>query len=340
MTALSEYQRLESTGLWRENAAAQRREVIVTFGDASLVILDTRSAVPLAHWSLPALIRRNPGQMPAIYAAAFGEAEGESLELADEALVAAIEKVHQLIEARKPHPGRLRGFLLGGGLLAVLALGIFWLPGEMVRQTAAVVPEAKRQEIGLAVLADITRISGAPCEAGQGPRALSRLGERLLEPGARIVVLPEALSGARQLPGKITAISDDLVEDFEAPEVAAGHIIAERVRARADDPLRALLRWAGFRATFSLLTTGNLSVEAIAGYGEALLLETPPRLPDAGLIAGFAAAGVSTAPYAYALDISGETVLGLIEADPFRAAPPTALLADGDWVALQGICGE
>jgi len=40
MTALSKYDRLEATGLWRADPEAQRREVIVSIGNATLVIAD------------------------------------------------------------------------------------------------------------------------------------------------------------------------------------------------------------------------------------------------------------------------------------------------------------
>ena len=57
------------------------------------------------------------------------------------------------------------------------------------------------------------------------------------------------------------------------------------------------------------------------------------------LLAEFAKVGVSSTPYAFSLDPSGETVLGLIEADPFKGAPaPEPVLADADWIALQTIC--
>ncbi len=67
MTALDKYVRLESGGLWRPDAEAQRRDVVISFGDATLVISDGVGR-PLAHWSLPALERQNRGEMPAIYA--------------------------------------------------------------------------------------------------------------------------------------------------------------------------------------------------------------------------------------------------------------------------------
>ena len=40
MTALSKYDRLEASGLWRPTPQDQRREVVVSIGDATLVISD------------------------------------------------------------------------------------------------------------------------------------------------------------------------------------------------------------------------------------------------------------------------------------------------------------
>ena len=66
MTALQKYQRIEASGLWRPSPDAQRREVIVSIGEATLVITDTRDQ-PLTHWSLAAIERTNPGELPALY---------------------------------------------------------------------------------------------------------------------------------------------------------------------------------------------------------------------------------------------------------------------------------
>ena len=66
MTALNEYDRLETTGLWRESPQAQRRDVHVSFGEASLIIRD-RNDTALTHWSLSAVSRGNPGQRPALF---------------------------------------------------------------------------------------------------------------------------------------------------------------------------------------------------------------------------------------------------------------------------------
>lgn len=339
MTALKQYQRLECPGLWRETPEAQRREVIVSFGDASLILSDTKTEAPLTHWSLPALERINPGEVPAIYSP--GVEHLETLEFDDTVMIEAIEKVRGVIAARQPRPGRLRNSLLGGAMVLVIGLGVFWLPGALVSHTASVMPSSMRVQIGRMVLDDLTRIAGAPCTATLGHRALGRLANRLFGSGGiEMVILRNGITRAAHLPGRFIVLNRALVEDRESPEVVAGFALAERVQAEASDPMIALLNYAGLRATFGLLTTGALSPDAVRGYAETLVTWPPAKLPTANLLARFEAAGISSAPYAYALDPSGETVLDLIEGDPFRATSPTQILPDGDWVSLQGICAD
>jgi len=136
MTALKEYDKLEASGLWRESLATQRREVIVTFGDTSLMITDSNEA-PLSHWSLPALNRLNPGEIPAVYSP--NPESTETLELDDEVMTAAIEKVLASIRRRSPHPGRLRLAILAAFLVIVAALAVFWLPRALLGPSVSVV---------------------------------------------------------------------------------------------------------------------------------------------------------------------------------------------------------
>ena len=338
MTALTEYQRLDCPGLWRATGEDQRREVIVAFGDATLILKESPSERALTHWSLPALIRTNPGRMPALFSPA-NDAD-EALEIDDETMIAAITKVHAIIAARQPHPGRLRWALLMSVAAAIAGVSLFWLPGALITHTASVLPAAARQEISLAILADLQRLTGSPCTSPDAAPALSALGQRLLGPGAgQITVLPEGLKTTLHLPGNFILLSRHLLEDHDTPDVAAGYVLAEALRAEAADPLLSALHFAGLRATFNLLTTGDIAPEAFRGYGEQLLSAPPATLDDTALLQRFSRAGVGSSAYAYALDPSGEATLALIEADPFAAAAPqSAVLSDADWVALQGIC--
>ncbi|MGG7643755.1 hypothetical protein ACQ5SP_02960 [Rhodovulum sp. YNF3179] len=338
MTALSEYERLESGGLWRAGPEAQRREVLVSFGDASLVIADPRTEMAIAHWSLPAVDRRNPGAEPAVYSP--DPEGGETLEIDDTTMIEAIEKVRAAIARRRPQPGRLRLATLGLVVATLVALAVFWLPGALVNHATRVVPEAKRAQIGRALLADITALAGPPCRTPLGRAALVRIETRLLPGRGRLLVLDGGVRGSAHLPGGIVLLSAALVEDHEGPEVAAAHVVLERLRAETRDPLARLLDHAGALATFRLLTTGTIPAAALESYAGDLLVAPPVAVPETAFLAALDAAGLPSTPYAYARDATGETTLSLIEADPYRGRTPPRLLSDGAWVSLQGICGE
>ena len=337
MTALSEYQRLEAPGVWRQTPQAQRRDVIVSLGEATLVLTDQKDAA-LAHWSLAAIERRNPGRMPAVYAP--GADATEELELSDADMIAAVERVRRAVERARPAPGRLRTRLAIAAAAAIVLVGALWIPDALIRHAARVAPLAARAEIGAAIVGHVERIAGAPCSSQAGDRALRRLETRLLGPdGGRIVVVGDGLSTATHVPGGTILLSHQLVEDYETPEVAAGYILAERVEAQASDPLLRLLDWAGTGAAFHLLTRGQVPDEELRDYAEHLLSSGGAVVPDANLLAAFSEARVRATPYAYARDISGEATVTLIEADPVPTDRAMTILTDGDWVALQGICG-
>ena len=154
MTALQKYQRIEATGLWRSTPQAQRREVIVSIGDATLVITDTKEQ-PLTHWSLAAVERANPGMLPATYHP-DGDPD-ETLELGeDEAeMIGAIEELRQAINRGRPKPGRLRLTILGGVVACVAVFSVLWLPGAMRNHAVQVVPQAKRLDLGERLLGHV-----------------------------------------------------------------------------------------------------------------------------------------------------------------------------------------
>jgi hypothetical protein len=129
-----------------------------------------------------------------------------------------------------------------------------------------------------------------------------------------------------------------LAEDHESPDVLAGYLLAEDVRRDARDPMLTLLSDAGLVATFRLLTTGDLPEAALHDHAVALLSRDGAPVPDAALVERFAEARLSTEAYAYARDVSGESVLTLIEADPMRGQAQDPLISDEDWLSLQNMC--
>ncbi len=341
MTALKKYQRLEALGLWRASPEAQRLNVAVSIGDATLTLTDL-SDTPLAHWSLPAVQRLNPGGTPALYAPSADPDEPETLEIDEPEMIDAIETVRRAIERRRPRTGRLRLFMSVTVLAAAGALVVFWLPGALTRHTVSVLPEATRAAIGARVLDRIVRVTGSPCADKKGQAALDRLAARVLgeDTAGRVLVVASGIAGARHLPGRIVLLDRAQVEDYELPDVAAGYILAERQRAAETDPMLTLLEHAGPFATARLLTTGMLPDGVLDSYGEVVFTRAPAPVATEPLLARFAAAGVPSTPYAFALDQSGETTLGLIEADPLPAGAAEPLIAEADWTAVQAICAE
>lgn len=336
MTALTRYARLESPGIWRASTEAQRKNVFVTFGDATLVVSDTSGRV-LTHWSLPAVERLNPGVRPALYGP-DGDPD-ETLEISEPDMIDAIETVRRTLARSRPRQGRLRVVGLLTSVAAVLALGVLWLPGAMIQQTLTAVPAVKRSEIGASLLGHIQRLTGPACRDQAGQRALAAFGERLIGDGAAggIVVLPSGALTSLYLPGGIIALGRPVVENHNDPAVAAGFILAAAAQTSVRDPLEAVLRDAGPVATFRLFTTGDLPPEVLNSYAISLLNNPPPPPPASTMVPFFESAGVPTPPYAFARDPSGERVLDLIEANPVQGEQPI-LISDGDWVTLQSIC--
>lgn len=336
MTALKQFQRIEATGLWRPSPDEQRREVVVSIGEATLTITDFNDRA-LTHWSLAALERQNPGVFPAIFNPDGDPDETLELDQSETTMIEAIDRLQRAIDRARPHPGRLRWASVGGVVAAVAAVLLFWLPGALQSHVVNVVPQIKRQDIGNTILQRIERVSGRACASADAQLSLQKLADRT---GVRrIVVLPAGVHESLALPGGIVLLNRALVEDNEDPAVAAGYVLAERARAARRDPLDDLLERTGPTAAFRLLTTGELTPEIVDSYSEQILSEPHPAIPDEDLLEVFAQAALPTTPYAYARDITGETVLGLIEADPMSGRPQQQVLPDRDWVRLQNICG-
>jgi hypothetical protein len=306
---------------------------VVSFGNATLVLSDG-SGLPLTHWSLPAVVRLNPGQAPAL----FGPDEdgSETLEVEDDTMVAAIEKVRRTVARERPAPRRFRrsfGWVLPVLLLAALAV---WGPGALRQEALTVLPPSKRSGIGATLLGHLQRELGPACRDPLGSEALQRLHARVLGPEGQAVVLPLGPEVPVALPGGITVLSRETVERATEPAVVAGHLLA--ARAGGEDPLAPLLDEAGTWATLRLLASGDLDPAVLEAHA-ADLLGTRLRVPDAALLGpAFAAAEVPLTPYAMDLDPSGDAVGALINADAYAggAAPP--LITDAEWVALREIC--
>lgn len=329
-TALEKFARLETIGLWRPAPDAQRREVVVSFGEATVVIAEG-SGRPLTHWSLPAVERLNPGQMPALYAPDGDPAE--TLELDDPMMIEALEKVRGAIAAARPRPGFLRRRGTWTAAAAIVGLSLFWAPGALKRQTLSLVPEATRQEIGATLLGLVQRETGPACRAEGGVAALDRLADRLFgaEAGVALVVLPGDLPGPVRLPGRIVVLPRATIAATDDPLVFAGDILAAWAAGAGEDPLAPVLDTAGLRATLTLLATGTLPAAPLEPLAARLLTVRPAPAAPGRLAEIFAQANVTAAPWAAARN-------GGIPPGAGGQPATTPVMSDADWVSLQAIC--
>ena len=327
MTALAGIERLETTAFWRAGAEAPRQEVYVTLGEAELVVQDF-AGTALSHWSLPALVRRNPRRMPALYAP--HEEAGEDLEIAEPEMIAALDRVVSAVETGRRRPGALRRLLLATAIVVALVTMLAWLPGALRRHAVDIIPPAQARDIGDRMLDALARRAGTVCNSIPGDEALASLRQRLAPTRPlRLAVLSELEPPALALPGDLIVLSNRTLDSHDDPDVAAGHLLASIVTARTAPPLRAFLRDLGLVDLARLLASGRVPDHAVASRVEALLAD-PPELPvDERLRAAFDAAHLAWAPWA---DAAGRPTAGAAPSD----MPPS--LDDTAWLALRDIC--
>jgi hypothetical protein len=151
--------------------------------------------------------------------------------------------------------------------------------------------------------------------------------------------LPSGVPQTAHLPGGVILLHRELLEDYDDPDVVAGYILAETLRAEQSDSLQHMLSFTGTLSVFRLLTTGQLSETTLKQYAEHLLLQSPSQIDMDLLIEQFSAQRLRAAPYAYALDVTGEQTLALIEADDAATVQFEPSLSDNYWIRLQTICG-
>lgn len=340
-TALKQFQRLEAPGSWRPSPDEQLREVVVSIGEATLILSDPKSDAPLAHWSLPAVERLNSDHLPAIYspAAAEGDKQFEILEISDQWMVDAISHVQTAIAARRAHPGRLRSHLMLAALAAMILGAIIWLPSALRSHAVRITPQAEEIRIGKEIITDMSHSTGAPCYSPEAAQVVTRLIRRTgLSAKIHLVVLRHGLDRVIMLPGRLGVVGDTLIADQDGPEALAGHLIAAELSAEANDPMSQVIRRVDFFDVLRLLMSGSLPEMALQGIGEEILATSPARPDDKMLLSALAKAQLPSSPYAETLPDTAAPPVTLLDGDPFLTEAYPPILSDRDWVTLQQLC--
>lgn len=333
MTALEQYVRLEAAGRWRETPRSDWREVLVSFGNASLVLSDFKER-PLTHWSLAAVARIDKGEGPALYAPDAGTAE--QLEIADAEMIAAIAEVSRMVR-RRARPQTRRGVArwAATGLAAAALLGAaaYWGP-DLLRDRAfgLISPE----QAGLVAERIRTRLEGQACATPEGTRSLRRMGMRAT-PGTRLEVMEWERPLLAVLPDGAVLLGRPLVERSASAETVAGWAALGAVAGTRASPLYRWVLGLDAGAVLGFVISGDIAWRDVTAMSEDMT--TARFAPDAGLVAKAAAALVARDidPAPFLADIARRyPALPLPDTSLEGAAP--VMPRDQDWVALQNIC--
>ena len=335
MTALKEYDRLECTGLWRSGPAEQRREVAVSFGEATIVLTDMQNCA-LAHWSLAAINIQKHGDTATLHP---GSGPDESLEISDRVMLEALAKVHKAIERNRPHPGRLRLVLALATVIIFGMVSVIWGPKAIISYASTVAPQAKRVQLGDALAQRIGQLVGPYCSSPKGTQTAQKLADRLnTDRTLRLLVLRGQRALPIILPGGTVILFENMLTASDDPAVTAGYILSALAAFDHRDPLPAYLDKAGPFTSLNLIASNNLSNTQVDQLAKIALSQplTPP--PQTALLNLFSTAKISSSPFARVK--AGTEVYGLMAQDPFLAGSPYPVLADGAWLGLQEICSD
>ena len=334
MTALKKYDRLECTGLWRSHLTAQKREVVLSFGKATLVLTDTQNRA-LSHWSLAA-VEVQKGKMGQATLRPGLDAE-ESIEITDKVMLEALLKVKKEISQTRPHPGKLR-LIIGIVILATISLGtIFFGPQAFVSYASKVLPDAKLLQLTEALGERIGQLAGPYCKNPEGNIAAQKLTKRLKSKNLRqISVLPGRRDKAIVIPGGMVILFENMINTTNNPEVTAGYILSALADYEYEEPVQLHLSKVGFPVSLGLIMSNQLSKPQIDKLAKNALALLPNPASNKTLLDSFRTAKVSSTPFARMLN--NEASVYLISNDPFPKKSPNLILPDGAWLGIQSIC--
>lgn len=335
MTALDQYIRLEASGRWRESRDAPAREVLISFGNATLVLSDFDEQ-PLTHWSLAAVELVGHQGHAAVYAPDGGALE--TLSVTDPAMIEAIAEVGKMARLRnEPKKSRrLRRPILLGLLAAALAYGIFGLPGALRERAFALIPKDQADLIAEDVRA---RLGASPCALPQGIAALDRLRRQIAPETALQVMRWDAPLLARLSDGTVL-VAQPLVAPGQSPEAAAGWIALAATLTPEDTALHGWTGTLSLPRVVRLLASGEIGpadrAAIAARIRAASFVPTPAQVAAAR--ARLANLGIPDAPFLAALTSRIPFAPGTTQ--PVQTAAAGILLDDQDWVALTEICAR
>lgn len=271
MTALDKYIRLEAVGQWREEPDQPPREVIVSFGNQTLVLSDFKEN-PLSHWALAATRRASLDGSKAVYSP---DTEGfETLEVDDSDMVEAIAQVSRLTAA--PVARKSRKFPAFLGLLAIVVAAIYFVPTLMRDQAIRMTEQDSARYLGLEMLA------GTALQHCSEPSANSAeviLMSRLFDGNSyRLIVVKSGPEGV-VFPGGLLVVGGEVLQNVSSADEFGNWLID--LTKTDQQPLVDVFRSSSLKSVFQYISSGTIPQEDLDVAAQDLLRDA--RFPLSGV---------------------------------------------------------
>ena len=319
MTAIDKYIRLEAVGWWFEAGRQEAREVIVSFGDATLQITSLKD-VPLTHWSLRATKRIGTRGEAVIYSA--DPEQHEVLEVDDTDMIRAISAVTSALTP--PPPKRKTRWFWRGAGLALLLGALSQSPPLIYGLAGLTTSPARLAEVSVSLREE----AGLACKGWLGQRALENMARALfpVDIPPDMVVIDGLGTPVRALPNGDILISKQAVVTLSAHELAT-HVMAAWAHAQNGGAKSALIESLGPAGALRYLVSGQFPAPFPAATKAVLTADDYILARDKLLTLG----------------ASPDSLQALASAHGFGLPLPQTALPEfmlADYAKLQGICAE
>lgn len=350
MTALDQYQRLEAVALWRSSPDEDPREVVVSFGNATLTLMSMEEE-PWGHWSLAALEELGSDEHGLVLTP--DPDCQETLSLDDRDMISAIRAVRG--DAQREIVERRRIKLLAPTLLfLVVLIGAVLLARQPIATFLMQrVDDVTWERVAIALATDrmqaddarFCRVNGsAGLRTSRGHPLLLRIHGRL-DPGATAIrpVLarfdgPPVLS----LPGALVLLNANAVDLSDQPEQIAGLLALAQARYDLKLDRQVVTQTLGLIGTVRLAASEVLPRARHDDVLEALIsagLRDPQA--DSAALRLLTAAQLPSLPVSLLLNEYGAPrarIETLQAGDSIGPAVYTPALDDADWLRLKAAC--
>ncbi|MEO1920060.1 MAG: hypothetical protein ABGW81_10235 [Paracoccaceae bacterium] len=259
MTALDKYTRLEALGQWRESPEHTPTEVVVSFGNATLLLSDLNET-PLGHWAMAATSRLSVDGSKATYTP---DSEGfETLEIDDAQMVEAIAQVSLYLTGEIRKAPWLRWVFLTTLISALAALS--YVTPQLLRDQAIRItgPESARK-LG----ADMIATLGIQiCREPRADAARDLFQSRVFPEGSAVLVIAKDDPNTSIFPGGIVLIAEKTLRKITSPTDLAR--LTTSLIATNDNVVAQLFAASTVRELLMYITSGKLSNIRLAEAAE------------------------------------------------------------------------